>query len=85
MSGEWEEVAPMHVHRCYVSAVHCEGYVYACGGYDGRWRLDVAERYDPTTNQWTMMPPMKSKRSDSGADAHNGKILFIVYFTHFIT
>lgn len=47
--------------------------LYALGGFDGRARLDSAERYDPNTNQWVMISPMKRHRSDASAAAFKGK------------
>lgn len=42
----------MHSQRCYVSVVELNGLIYALGGFDGKNRLNSAERYDPVTNQW---------------------------------
>lgn len=64
----------MHCRRCYVSVAVLDGIIYALGGYDGLNRLNSAERYDPKTNQWTMIPPMKTQRSDAHACALGGKI-----------
>ena len=36
-----------------------DGHVYAIGGWDGNCRLDSVERYDPGTNSWAFIPPMK--------------------------
>uniref|UniRef100_A0A668SMY7 BTB domain-containing protein n=1 Tax=Oreochromis aureus TaxID=47969 RepID=A0A668SMY7_OREAU len=46
----WNEVAPMHSRRCYVS-------------YDGHVRLSSAERYQPEINQWSLIAPMHEQRS----------------------
>lgn len=40
--------------------------VYICGGFDGQECLQTAEYYDPVTNQWTMIQPMRSRRSGVG-------------------
>lgn len=40
--------------------------IYICGGFDGQECLQTAEYYNPTTNQWTMIPPMRSQRSGVG-------------------
>ena len=64
----------MHFHRCYVCVVELDGYIYALGGFDGRNRLNSTERYDPSTNQWTLMEPMHVPRSDAHACVLNGKI-----------
>lgn len=36
-----------------------DGHVYAIGGWDGNSRLDSVEQYDPGTNSWSFIPPMK--------------------------
>lgn len=40
--------------------------VYICGGFDGQECLQTAEYYNPITNQWTMIQPMRSRRSGVG-------------------
>ena len=57
----------MHSHRCYVSVAELNGFIYALGGFDGTHRLNTAERYDPSTNQWTLIPSMNVSRSDAHA------------------
>lgn len=64
----------MHSQRCYVSVVELNGLIYALGGYDGKNRLKSAERYDPATNQWTLIANMNFLRSDAHACTLNGKI-----------
>ena len=44
------------------------------GGYDGRSRLNSCERYDPSTNQWEMLPSMHRRRSDASSDSLAGKV-----------
>lgn len=41
--------------------------IYAIGGYDGYNRLNSAEKYNFETNQWTLIAPMASERSDACA------------------
>lgn len=64
----------MHCRRCYVSVSELDGKIYALGGYDGQNRQNTAERYDPKTNQWTMIAPMSVQRSDANACTLNGKV-----------
>ncbi|KAL3983944.1 claudin [Sarotherodon galilaeus] len=59
----WNEVAPMHSRRCYVSVTVLNGFIYALGGYDGHVRLSSAERYQPEINQWSLIAPMHEQRS----------------------
>ena len=59
----------MRGNRCYVSTAVAHGCIYALGGYDGTVRQNSAERYDPVTNQWSLLEPMLEHRSDAGADS----------------
>lgn len=59
--------------RCYVSVALLDGVIYAMGGFDGHHRLSSAEKYDCERNQWTMIAPMHSQRSDACAAVLNGK------------
>ena len=63
----------MYHPRCYVSTAVMAEHVYALGGYDGRQRMDSAEKYNPKTNQWTFITKMIKKRSDASADSANGR------------
>ena len=49
-----------------------DGLVYAMGGYDGHNRQNTAERYQPRTNQWSLVQPMNHQRSDASASALGG-------------
>lgn len=64
----------MHCRRCYVSVTELNGLIYSLGGFDGHNRQNSAERYNPQTNQWTLIAPMNLQRSDADACALNGKI-----------
>uniref|UniRef100_A0A669DGP5 Kelch like family member 10 n=1 Tax=Oreochromis niloticus TaxID=8128 RepID=A0A669DGP5_ORENI len=68
----WNEVAPMHSRRCYVSVTVLNGfiYIYICGGFNGNECLQTAEYFNPETNQWTMISPMNSRRSGIGVIAY---------------
>ena len=48
--------------------------IYAMGGYDGSTRQNTAEKYDPITNQWTMIASMNAQRSDADACTLNNRI-----------
>jgi hypothetical protein len=49
-------------------------FIYAMGGFDGYVRLNTAERYEPETNQWTLIAPMHEQRSDASATTLYGKV-----------
>ncbi|NXX98372.1 KLH10 protein, partial [Centropus bengalensis] len=70
----WQQVAPMHSRRCYVSVAVLHDFIYAMGGFDGYTRLNTAERYEPETNQWTLIAPMHEQRSDSSATTLHEKV-----------
>ncbi|XP_074540851.1 kelch-like protein 10 [Halichoeres trimaculatus] len=77
----WQEVAPMHMSRCFVSVAVLDGMIYAVGGRSGSLRLDTAERYEPGTNQWTEISPMHFERSDASCTALHGKVYICGGFT----
>lgn len=64
-------------HRCYVSVVLLDGIIYAMGGFDGHHRLNTAEKYDFERNQWTMIAPMASQRSDACAAVLNSEYNYL--------
>ena len=64
----------MYVRRGFISVAVLDGLIYAIGGFDGQQRLKTVERYDPNTNQWTMMAPMNEQRSDASATSLQGRV-----------
>ena len=44
------------------------------GGFNGQESLNSVEYYNPNTNQWTMVRPMKDRRSGVGVSAHRGQL-----------
>lgn len=67
----------MYYPRCYVSVAVLRGKIYALGGYNGRNRMNSAERYDPERNQWELITPMQRQRSDASASTVNDKIYIV--------
>ncbi|KAK7939475.1 hypothetical protein WMY93_002801 [Mugilogobius chulae] len=74
VNRRWQEVAPMHVWRCYVSVALLDGFIYAMGGYNGIIRLNTVEKYSPEVNQWKLIASMNEQRSDASSTTFNGKI-----------
>nr|KAG5693716.1 hypothetical protein BaRGS_008358 [Batillaria attramentaria] len=80
----WTEAPPMNSKRCYVSAVALQGKIYVrvalmgtiyiCGGFNGQECLNSAEYYDPVANQWTLIAPMRNRRSGVGVIAYHGQV-----------
>ncbi|XP_062234775.1 kelch-like protein 10 [Platichthys flesus] len=77
----WQEVAPMHYRRGYVSITVLNGFIYALGGSDGLVELNTGEHYCPETNQWTLIAPMHLLRSDASCTVLHGKIYMCGGFT----
>ena len=79
ISGKWTyDKPPMNSRRCYVAATKCGGKIYACGGARNGTneieRLDSAEVYNPQSNEWSVLPPMRRIRSDACAISYDGKV-----------
>ncbi|KAK7919280.1 hypothetical protein WMY93_010564 [Mugilogobius chulae] len=74
VNRRWQEVAPMHVWRCYVSVALLDGFIYAMGGYNGIERSNTVEKYSPEINQWKLIASMNEQRSDASSTTFNGKI-----------
>ncbi|NWX80785.1 KLH10 protein, partial [Alca torda] len=74
LNKTWQQVAPMHSRRCYVSVAVLNNFLYAMGGFDGQTRLNTAERYQPDANQWTLIAPMHERRSDASATTLHEKV-----------
>lgn len=51
-----------------------DGCVYAVGGWEGSYRLDSVERYDPSTNSWSLIEPMKMAVTSPAVIAHEGML-----------
>lgn len=48
----------------------CLPQVYICGGFNGNECLFTAEVYNAESNQWTVIAPMRSRRSGIGVIAY---------------
>ena len=46
--------------------------MFIAGGFNGQECLNTAEYFDPKTRQWTMIAPMRNRRSGIGVIAHDG-------------
>ncbi|TGZ58922.1 hypothetical protein CRM22_009361 [Opisthorchis felineus] len=63
----WKTVSPMTIKRGGLGLVAHNGILYAIGGWDGGNRLTSIERYDLSSDKWTMLPgQMKIGRYNSG-------------------
>ena len=56
-----------------VNAFHClADRIYIMGGFNGQESLNSVEYFDPVNNQWTMIRPMRDRRSGVGVASHRG-------------
>lgn len=54
--SKWIPICNMLTPRCAFAASSLNGdKIIACGGYDGKKRLDSLEVYDPTANEWKLL------------------------------
>ncbi|KAK9502604.1 hypothetical protein O3M35_011343 [Rhynocoris fuscipes] len=70
----WQEMEAMLVPRSELGMAILDGYVYAVGGWEGSFRLDSVERYDPATNTWTLVTPMKTALTSAAVVAADGML-----------
>ncbi|GFU49894.1 kelch-like protein 10 [Nephila pilipes] len=72
---KYEEIAPLHEHRCFLSAVELDNKIYAIGGFGGYLeRSETAECFTSENNQWTYIASMSGKRSDASACCLDNRI-----------
>ncbi|ESO08187.1 hypothetical protein HELRODRAFT_75143 [Helobdella robusta] len=82
-TNKWTLCSPMSKRRGGVGVAACNGFLYAVGGHDApasnpkSSRFDCVERYDPKTDQWTLVAPISSPR-DTVAVCLLGDKLFAV-------
>ncbi|XP_052278498.1 kelch-like protein 5 isoform X4 [Dreissena polymorpha] len=71
-TNKWMPCTPMSKRRGGVGVATCNGFLYAVGGHEAPatnptcCRFDCAERYDPKTDQWTMIAPISNPRDAVG-------------------
>ena len=51
-----------------------DGLLYAVGGYDGQTTVNTVERFNPRTEEWTMVGEMTTARSMLGVASLNGHL-----------
>ncbi|XP_078588999.1 kelch repeat and BTB domain-containing protein 2-like [Branchiostoma floridae x Branchiostoma japonicum] len=56
----WEPRCEMITPRVSCGLVYLKGYIYAIGGDDTK---ETAERYDPSSDEWTSIPPLPQPMS----------------------
>ncbi|MAH25585.1 MAG: hypothetical protein CMI19_01310 [Opitutae bacterium] len=75
----WEEKAPVSVARYAYDGVEVlDDKIYFVGGYGANnYALNIAERYDPVTNNWETLSPMSVARRTVACSVLNGKLYAI--------
>ena len=67
-TNSWGFVAPLPQRVTLMGAATLQGLLYVAGGiafsseHGGR-RCDTAQRYNPSTNSWTVVAPLKRRKS----------------------
>ncbi|RHY04630.1 hypothetical protein DYB25_010543 [Aphanomyces astaci] len=85
LSNSWKQFIPMLHRRAHCGAVTAHDRLYVLGGYCTRapqfplttrvtTHLDSVEMLDPSTHQWSLLPPMLHPRSYLGSAYLHGHI-----------
>ena len=77
LTEQWTLLAPMPTARHNAASAVVDGNIYVMGGRltGSLVNVDVNEKYDPVSDQWTTdLEPMPSKRSGIAATSVNGSI-----------
>ena len=67
----------MRTPRKYHGMAVLGGKIYAAGGFDGNKRTASVEAYDPATNSWDAVAPMRTGRLGVTLTAMQGKLLAV--------
>ena len=67
-TNTWDYVAPLANKVTLVGTATLQGLLYIAGGIEltterGRRRCDTVQRDNPSTNSWTIVAPLRSRRS----------------------
>lgn len=76
---EWYKGPSMVEHRCLFASASCGDFAYAAGGI-GLETNDVlcsAEKYDPVTKSWDLLPKMKEERKMCAGAYMDNKIYVV--------
>jgi N-acetylneuraminic acid mutarotase len=82
VADSWTTLAPMPTERCYPVACVVDDCIVVAGGKnsveeDGEMvqkQLDIVEKYDPATQAWSTLAPMKETRHNAGGCVFNGRM-----------
>ena len=71
---EGEEVAPINQARYNAFGAAMNGKVYIAGGCQGQEALNTCEVYNPLTNEWQLMPSLRTPRMSASMVCHEGTL-----------
>jgi N-acetylneuraminic acid mutarotase len=80
-TGGWRSAAEMGTARAQLRLVASGQYLYAVGGRGTGASLTVVERYDPASDSWRTLSPMRDNRAAAGVVAtavRNRRVLVAV-------
>ena len=80
--GNCEKVAPMNGARCDAFGTSMNGKIYVAGGKQRSLVLNTCEMYDPTTNEWHMMPSLDLPRHSASMVCFEGSLFVIGGFNN---
>ena len=61
-------------HRSSLGVSILDGFLFAVGGYNGQMTVNTVERFNPRTQEWSMMTDMTTERSMLGVASLNGEL-----------
>lgn len=73
LTDPFHTATPRQARRSFGLAA-LDGLLYACGGNNGDADLNSLEVYDPATNRWRTLPPMRYARMYCSVSVLDGKI-----------
>lgn len=65
------------IHLTLLNFIFFTDQLYVCGGFDGYSRHSSLERFNPVTEQWTMLSAMATGREGAGLVVANDMIFCI--------
>lgn len=82
-TDRWSECASMLKCRSSVAVISCNNFLYAIGGYEllttskSIIRHDDGERYDPISDQWTLITSFSRPKESLGITTVDSKLYII--------
>ena len=74
----WNTVASMPAARAFFGAVlGGDGRIYVIGGYNDSGYLSAVEAYNPSTNAWSEVAPLKVARAGLAVASTGNRLLAI--------